>query len=336
MSMYVVNQIEYLKQHLAIKNQIHQVIKDENEQCHWQEIDSANNHPLVTEKPLSSAKGYFFAEQENLLIFDGHYFRETLPEVEPFVLFGVQSCDLTAIHYQDQFFRDDPYYQTRRERCLLVGIDCIAPCKQGFCPTVDAGPGVKSNTADITLHPLPKQGWLVIVNSAKGEEAVADLELEVAQQELLNKRDQQLAKCIQQFPDDSHIIAGIMKLNTGNISPAFWDSVAIQCLGCSGCTSLCPTCSCYAVRSTAINAKEIKQQRFWDSCLYDGFQREASFNNPSAKAGLRVERFWQHKFSDRFATEFERYGCVGCGRCEQTCPGVIGVHTVMRRIDENA
>jgi len=333
--MYIVNELAPLKQHLARNSQIHQVIKDHNAQYHWQEVNPANNDPLLYEKPLSSAKGYFFAEQENLLIFDGHCFRETLPKVKPFILFGVQSCDLTAIHYQDQFFRDDPYYQARREKCLLVGIDCITPCEHGFCPTVDAGPGVKGHTADITLHLIPKHGWLVIVNSKKGEESMTGLELESAPQDLLIKREQQLAKCIQQFPNDSHIIAGIMKLNLGNISPEFWERVAIQCLSCSGCTTLCPTCSCYGTRSIASNDNEIKQQRFWDSCLYEGFQREASFNNPSAKAGLRVERFWQHKFSDRFAAEFERYGCVGCGRCEQTCPGIIGVHSIMRRIEDN-
>lgn len=336
MSTYIADELSSLQQHLAVNNQFYQVIKDNNAQCQWQEI-APNNYPaLLTEKPLSSAKGFFFAEHENLLVFDGHCFRETLPSVKPFVLFGVQSCDLTAISYQDQFFREDPYYQARRQQCLVVGLDCIHPCEQGFCPTVDAGPGVKSNTADITLHPRVGQGWLVIVNSVKGEQAIQGLKLESAQPECLADREQQLANCIQQFPDDGHIIAGIMKLNSGSISSDFWQTVAIQCLGCSGCTTLCPTCSCYGTRSVPIENDKITQQRFWDSCLYDGFQREASFHNPSAEAGTRVERFWQHKFSDRFASEFERYGCVGCGRCEQTCPGVIGVHSVMKRIDDNA
>ncbi|MEI8597114.1 hypothetical protein P4S64_03770 [Vibrio sp. M60_M31a] len=26
---------------------------------------------------------------------------------------------------------------------------------------------------------------------------------------------------------------------------------------------------------------------------------------------------------------------MGCGRCEQTCPGVIGVHSLMKRIADD-
>jgi len=74
------------------------------------------------------------------------------------------------------------------------------------------------------------------------------------------------------------------------------------------------------------------QQRFWDSCLYEAFQREASQHNPSKQAGSRLRRFWTHKFSQSTLNTFGRYGCVGCGRCDMTCPGVIGAHAIMKRM----
>jgi ferredoxin len=339
MEIYQLDDLSMLKQHLLAQYQLYQVIEDDNKQCSWQQQTKEISEPLIAKLPQSSAKDFFFAEHENLLIFNGEYFQETLPSPKPFVLFGVLSCDLTAISYQDQFFKDDPYYQARRQQCLLVGLDCIEPCQQGFCSTVDAGPGVREHSADIILHPLANQQWLVITTNDKGAEAIKGLALKTSHWHLLTQRDLTLAQCEQEFPDYTYITQGIDKLNSGEISDSFWQQLAVQCLGCSGCTTLCPTCSCYGTRSIEVEAEQkkvIKQQRFWDSCLYEGFQREASFHNPSSEAGKRVQRFWQHKFGNEFFTEFNRHGCVGCGRCEQTCPGVIGVHSVMKRINNNA
>ena len=66
--------------------------------------------------------------------------------------------------------------------------------------------------------------------------------------------------------------------------------------------------------------------------MYEGFQKEASGNNPAEAAGQRVARFWYHKFSEDFVKDFGRYGCVGCGRCDQVCPGVIGAKSIMTTI----
>ena len=94
----------------------------------------------------------------------------------------------------------------------------------------------------------------------------------------------------------------------------------------------CPSCSCYAVEDVKTETGFIRE-RFWDSCLMEGFQKEASGANPTRASGRRVQRFWFHKFSDDIASRMgDSYGCVGCGRCEVTCPGSIGVHSVMEAI----
>jgi ferredoxin len=339
MHIYQLDDLAILQQHLRAQFQLYQVVNNDDEQRAWQQQTNEDNEPLIAKLPQSSAKDFFFTEHENLLIFNGEYFQETLPTPKPFVLFGVLSCDLTAINYQDQFFKDDPYYQARRQQCLLVGLDCIQPCQQGFCPTVDAGPGVREHNADIILHPLEDHRWLVITTNDKGAEAIKGLALNIGHWHLLTQRDLTLHQCEQDFPDHTYLTKAIDKLNGGDIKDSFWNQLAVQCIGCSGCTTLCPTCSCYGTRSIPVESEqntEIKQQRFWDSCLYEGFQQEASFHNPSSDAGKRVQRFWQHKFGNEFFIEFNRHGCVGCGRCEQTCPGNIGVHGIMKRISNDA
>lgn len=332
MQIYQLENTLTLQQHLAQRYQVYQLISNLDGDSHWQVSDPAKEVPLTAPQSISSPKSLFFAERENLFSFDGECFRETVPIPAPFALLGVHSCDLTAIAYQDQFFADDPYYQARRQQALLIGIDCTSPCEQGFCHTVNAGPGVAADCADIILHRQSSGQWLVLVCTDRGEQAAAGLNLALADNNGLQHRQQQLDSCIRQFDDHSHIRDGVQQLLNGDIDDSFWQQVGIQCLSCSGCTSLCPTCSCYGSRDQLGDDGTIYQQRFWDSCLYESFQREASQHNPSQQAGARVRRFWTHKFSNATVEEFGRHGCVGCGRCEQTCPGVIGAHSMMKRI----
>ncbi|KHT62988.1 hypothetical protein RJ45_14485 [Photobacterium gaetbulicola] len=339
---YLLDSLDELRRHLAQSHEIYQVVPQSDgarADFHWQQVGGGNWPDLVEQKPLQSPKSFFFAEQEPLYVFDGDTFEEMLPTPMPFVLFGVKSCDLMAIHYQDIFFEEDPYYQARRKQGLLVGVDCVTPCEQGFCQLVNAGPSVRDDTADLVLHPLDGQRWMLVVLSAAGEQALHGLALEEASPEDLHQRWENISHCEQSFPRYPYILEGIDKLNQHAISDEFWQKLGIQCLGCSGCTTLCPTCSCFATRpieSASSQQTSVTQVRFWDSCLYESFQREASFHNPASEAGQRVKRFWYHKFSDDFVPEFGRYGCVGCGRCEATCPGVIGVHSVMKRIADDA
>jgi len=274
---------------------------------------------------------FFFAERENVFSFDGEVFRETIPEVEPFVVFGVHSCDLTGIAYQDKFFKEDPYYQARRKKALLVGIDCSSPCKQGFCIAVDAGPAVKTECADLILHLTDAGEWLLLVCTNTGRQAVEGMSLLSAKESDQELRSKQIGRCESEFGDLAYMNEGIRRLVDDSVPSLFWNEVGVQCLSCSGCTNLCPTCTCYGTRYLSSEYGSY-QQRFWDSCLYEAFQREASQHNPTEQAGARLHRFWSHKFSRDTVNQFGRYGCVGCGRCEITCPGVIGAHSIMQRI----
>nr|WP_297348356.1 4Fe-4S dicluster domain-containing protein [uncultured Glaciecola sp.] len=344
---YLLKDLSILNAHLAQHYSVVRLAKDTDGEVTWTEQAGATSAPLFghANLPLTSPKAFFFPEQESLYKFDGKTFETIHPKVKPIVLFGVQACDLTAIAYQDQFFKHDPYYQTRRDSVLLVGIDCEAPCKNGFCAEVNAGPHVNSATADLILSRLKiddrtnTSEWLIVASSEKGVDSLRDLTLEKADEGHFKLRTKLGDQVRSQFADFSYISNAIEYLNDKSIPAQLWEELSVRCLSCSGCTNLCPTCSCYStfevIEAEPIsNTLEFETVRCWDSCLFESFQREASDHNPSHKAAQRVERFWFHKFSDEYLPEFERHGCVGCGRCEQTCPGTIGVHSVMKRIDE--
>lgn len=339
MTNYLIDSPITLAKHIGQGRDLWQLKENDSGESGWQQSAPETFSALRSPDAMESAKQFFFAPRENIFQFDGNQFRESLPAPAPFALVGISSCDLTAIAYQDRFFRDDPHYQARRQQALLVGYECLSPCAQGFCPSVDAGPGTRAGSADLSLHQLQEDQWLLRVLSDTGKKALEGLVLEKAGNSAHTQRDRQLQACIDAFPDDSHIHAGIEAINSNSVAQETWDAAGIQCLSCSGCTTLCPTCSCYGTADHTTGDTVIRE-RFWDSCLYDGFQREASHNNPAGAAGDRVRRFWYHKFSREFfqATgspdAVDRYGCVGCGRCEITCPGVIGVHSMMKKITE--
>jgi len=340
MQAYSLDKAETLRAHLAKTHCLLEVRDSDEGSPQWQQITSDDKTPFCGMRVAQfSPKAFFFAEREQLFTFDGREFVTTLPDSAPQALFAVNACDLTAIAYQDRFFANDQHYQRRRSATLLVGIDCLSPCDGGFCPSVDAGPAVRKHTADLILIPQSKEpdaAWFVAVNNSKGAAALQGLPLQKAPADWQQLRNTHEREAIKAFPDASHILTGVEHLNAGRISAEFWETLGVQCLACSGCTSLCPTCSCYTTYERNTDDDDtVVTERCWDSCLYDGFQREASGHNPSATPGHRVERFWQHKFSNDFVAEFGRYGCVGCGRCEQTCPGVIGVHSVMRQISKS-
>ena len=340
MKAYLLDDVRRLAAHLSERRELLSPEQGPAGDVAWRALEEP--WPLdvtaLPRKPLSSPKGLFFPESEALFRFDGRHFVETLPEVRERALFGVTACDLTAISCLDRFFAEDVHYQARRRATLLVGIDCAAPCSGGFCPTVDAGPAVREGHADLVLHRVDvATPLLLLVMSEAGAEALAGLDLRAAPSDWQKQRKSNEAAVCAQFPDDAHLRAGIARVRSGGVPAQTFRELSLRCFACSGCTTVCPTCSCFAPHEQplpALGPKAFSRARVWDSCLYDGFQREASGHNPSGSSAARVERFWYHKLSRDFEASLGRLGCVGCGRCETACLGAIGVHSVTRRLSQ--
>lgn len=336
MQAYSLDCPERLRAHLARARLLYEVRADGQGGSHWQAVDARDLGAFEScaEPPPFSAKSFFFAERELLFRFDGGQFYSALPEVVPQVLFGVHACDLVAVAYQDRFFAADPHYQARRQATLLVGIDCLHSCQGGFCSLLDTGPAVHALSADLILLPRDEEpgDWLLLVASEAGRNALNGLRLPVAECDWQAERAANSHCVAREQGEQQEVVAGIAALNGDSIEGGVWDALGLHCLGCSGCTSVCPTCSCFAPLDLPTGQDGMQRERVWDSCLYEGFQREASGHNPSATPGQRVQRFWTHKFGDAFKARFDRYGCVGCGRCDRVCPGGIGVHGVMHKV----
>lgn len=335
MSAYVFNDLWTLRRQLAEGRSLFDVHTDDDGVRRWRQ-SSANDDWQVTDGvPLSSLKPFFFAEREAVFVFDGQQFRTRLPDSQPSLFWGVKACDAAALAVQDRFFANDEHYQRRRQQAVIVAIDCLQPCQGGFCPLTQSGPFVQDG-ADLVITPHAGQ-WLLHSASAVGEHLLMQLAGQltpptpVPTAELQTLRATLAQDCIQAFGDLTELAQGLQRIQQGQVNAAEWEQLALQCLSCSGCVNLCPTCSCFTSHDRP-TADGFQRERIWDSCLYDGFQREASGHHPSPTPGARTARYWFHKFSPAFMAQQGRLGCTGCGRCDRVCPGVIGATTVLRRL----
>jgi formate hydrogenlyase subunit 6/NADH:ubiquinone oxidoreductase subunit I len=300
----------------------------------WQVTGGEGAFEWTAAAPLTGAKPWFFPPREPLLRWDAAAEPgEALPAPAPFALFGLRSCDLAAIAYQDRFFAGDPWYGTRRAAAFLVGLDCVTACDGGFCVEVDAGPFARA-PYDLDLTPLPDGRVVVAWGSAEGRAvlAAAGLAATPGDDAVARIVAELAAAAAASFPERPFVARGLARMNAAPAAAAIadeeWQALGPSCLACTGCTSLCPTCSCFTVVDEVDPAGGARV-RLWDSCLLEGFQREASGHHPAPRPGDRVRRFWYHKLSQDFARDFGRLGCVGCGRCDVTCPGTIGALRVL-------
>jgi len=253
------------------------------------------------------------------------------------IFFGIRSCDVKGIRYQEQFFqRDFPdiYFLTRRANASLVSLACPAPpLPTCFCTCCDGGPTLQSGEGyDIQLTPLAGR-YLAEVDSETGERLVSKAPelFQEARAADLSERDRILAGVEQRFSTTAYLARGIAKLTNDAVPAALWEELAERCIRCGGCTYLCPLCTCFTVCDRRRNGQGERFRR-WDHCLLSGFTREASGHNPRAEKAQQFKRRFFHKLSYQYLEREGRPGCVGCGRCLTTCMMGVDMAAVLMRL----
>ncbi|MFC5696165.1 4Fe-4S dicluster domain-containing protein [Pseudomonas sp. GCM10022186] len=337
MRAYSLERPELLRDHLARQRRVFELRPDTNGNYAWQQVGAYDPRPFAppADPPACSAKAFFFPLRELLFRFEGGCFYSELPAVTPQVLFGLPACDLQAVAYQDRFFSADPHYQARRVATLLVGFECMHSCRHGACSLFGCGPRAQSDTADLVLVSRPGcTARYLLVTSAAGEGALSGLELEPVDSHWPLERQVRCDQVMHEQGETDAIIEGIAAINAGWVERGTWEELGQRCLGCTGCTSVCPTCSCFSGLDVPAADASMQRMRVWDSCLVEDFQHEAGGRNFQVSPGQRVQRFWTHKLGESFRARMGGYGCVGCGRCDRQCPDGMGLMGVMRRLGQ--
>lgn len=257
--------------------------------------------------------------------------------IKPIAILGARACDIAAMKLQDQHFLQqqyiDPYYRARREKMLLIAVNCGHPADTCFCHSTGDGPFIEPRDAavvDIILTEL-EQGFLAQTNTDAGKSVMQSLSLQdstATQQEETNQIKARASQQQRSLPSID-IVSGIMQ----HLDSPVWEEIASECLSCGNCTSVCPSCFCHSENdSVSLDEAEIKHSREWDSCFTAGHSYVHGISI-RADTSQRYRQWLSHKFSS-WHQQYGRSGCVGCGRCISWCPTGIDVTESIRRIVE--
>jgi len=287
---------------------------------------------------ISPVKQILFPAREVMLHYKkkGDSWEVELPKEtdEKVVLFGIRSCDLSAMLFLDKFFMEgfvDNYYKSRRDNLITVNITCTEPADWCFCVCADCGPS-KEEGFDLQLTEI-NDNYLVEIGSPAGKELVNIDYFKEAEESNLKEKERLVEETKNnkfKMPT-TYFSKAIQNITANSIDKELWDKLGGRCLGCGSCSFVCPTCSCFNVIDEGEDSKG-KRVRSWDSCMYCGFTRETSGYNPRKAPGDRVKRRYYHKLSYYYLTKMGSCGCVGCGRCIVSCLGGIDMPMVVKAV----
>ncbi len=134
------------------------------------------------------------------------------------------------------------------------------------------------------------------------------------------KKSEELAKQAEESFTTKFNFDLVTKILDENFEHPVWQEISESCIGCSSCTFLCPTCTCFDVieENDKYNNRG-RRIRIWDTCQSCLYTLETSGHNPRPAKIQRCRNRIMHKFS-YYPSNYNCLGCVGCGRCIQACP----------------
>jgi sulfhydrogenase subunit beta (sulfur reductase) len=313
-------------------------VKDISGDIFYSEIERIEDIELNPPASLPSLKEFFTPQYEPLFRIEkgeGHGDKPAreLIDSRRRCIFGVRSCDISALKILDRFYSgkfSDPYYRSRRENTVLISIVCSEPDPSCFCSGLNTGPYLEEGY-DIQLVELEGR-FFVDTGSMRGREIIDDNRFlftdahegdrEDRFEVFLNAR----AKVRKNISLDK---AGEI-IKSEATGEEFWKEIARNCIECGGCVYSCPLCTCFTVTDREYD-DYTERIRIWDTCLLKGFTWRAGGLFPEKEKEKRIKRWYFHKLV-HFKETSGCHGCVGCGRCARACPSGIHMAVTSTRI----
>jgi len=254
--------------------------------------------------------------------------KETLPEKQPSVLFGVRPCDACSFVYLDKVFNEaryrDAYFLNRKQDTVVVSVGCISPRVTCFCNSIGGSP-FSTEGSDLLLVDI-WEDYIVQVVTERGEKLLAGTKLADATEAKLALMTTAMHNAEASMAP--RISLDKLKANLDRLfTDPVWERLTEKCISCGICTYLCPTCYCFDIVDEGRDSDGARI-RIWDSCQYPLFTLEASGGNPRPTSKERYRQRIMHKFSYTVDNEGQ-VGCVGCGRCVSECPVNLDIRQVI-------
>ncbi|RLG86557.1 MAG: hypothetical protein DRO39_02860 [Thermoprotei archaeon] len=241
---------------------------------------------------------------------------------EPIAFLGIKPCDANAIALLDEVlirWGGDPYYASRRSRSFAAVFDCRRWDRYCFCESLGYRVPI---VGSYDIWVVEDDGEVFLrASTSKGGEVLG----------MLNTAPAPHPPRIRRLGTDrlgKELIDRLARFYESDR----WREVSRRCLLCGGCTSSCPTCTCFDTRDDPLpDLSQGIRMRLWTSCVLRSFTMVAG--------GRVVRRSREERFKFRYfhklvfsKERLGRYLCVGCGRCSAQCPAGIDMVEVVRSV----
>jgi sulfhydrogenase subunit beta (sulfur reductase) len=289
-------------------------------------------------RAVQTIKSFYFPAR--LKVAD--YYSENISENKnrPVVILGAKSCDLASLKLMDYVFSQDsfkdPFYAAQRESSIIISSDCTCYGDSCFCAALGIEP-YPTEDFDINLSEI-ESGYVAEIGSEKGEKIFreyhklfqkADLYIEKRHSARTKLKDDLLEHVKnKQIPKKDSIQYLFKKKFNSDI----WEETAKKCVECGACNIICPSCHCFVLKDQKTN-ESFERLRLWDSCLLLTFARVAGGANPRKFLSERLRNRFDKKFNF-FPDKIGKFGCTGCGRCSDACPGKINIAEVLSKLEK--
>ncbi len=238
------------------------------------------------------------------------------------VIFGGRPCDGAAGRIMEKVFNwdyKDEFFNERFKDLAIISIACEKPDNYCFCMDIELSPE-SSYGSDILLK---KDGgkYFATVTDEKGMALITpcmNLFKEISRDKMPAPKDWK----------KSFDIEKTKEFLDKNFEHKYFQERFLSCIGCGICTYACPTCHCFDIQDEG-GCKEGRRIRNWDSCQFSIFTLHASGHNPRVTQGDRYRQRLMHKFKI-YSEKFNKYLCVGCGRCSRNCPEDIDIREIAK------
>jgi len=336
---YFINKpnLDRLAKSLSKTYRVYIPVKSEDKIFYRRVRDEGFEDAVVGEiRAVQTIKSFYFPARTKV----SDYFSEATPEKKsrPIAIIGAKACDLASLKVMDYVYMQDslkdPLYVSKREEGLIISSDCTSYGESCFCVALGIMP-YPSEDFDINLSEVAS-GYVVEVGSEKGEKIVREYFKLFQSADLYTEKKKENRKRLKEtllghvkkskIPAKDSIQEGFKK----RFDSKLWEETAKTCVECGACNMICPACHCFILKDQNADGG-YERLRLWDSCLLLSFARVAGGANPRKLLAERLRNRFDKKFNF-FPDVIGKFGCTGCGRCTEACPGKIDIKEVLSKL----
>lgn len=303
---------------------------ESNGRYFYQQISTAQKMYIDSAiKPSNSIKEFIFPRCETICTYRHEGKNLILADAEPAgreqIIFGARPCDAASLPILDKVFAwdyQDRFYQQRRANTTVVSLACKESDKDCFCTSVGLAPDSRAG-ADAMLLQIAADSFEVRIFTEKG---AALFRGHTEESDKTGKTAEP--------PKVKFDVRQVASYLRKHFADPLFEHTSMRCVGCGGCTYVCPTCHCFDIVDEG-GAEKGKRVKNWDACQFGMFTLHASGHNPRPEQSARQRNRVLHKFNI-YPEKFGAILCTGCGNCTRVCSTSLGIHPVLTLIDQVA